>query len=84
MHNVQSDSRTKLHNVQKCFLLPSVTFAEALKQTPAAQIAAIVGCPERTVYAWRAGKRIPSDWVQRLVLDVVAKTKAEPALSLKT
>jgi len=43
-------------------------FVRELEPWSAAHIAEALGCPERTVYAWKMGERLPPEWVQRLVI----------------
>jgi|GEM_PF-5790672 len=53
----------------------TVDFVKSLEQWSAVKIAEILGCPERTVYSWKMGERLPPEWVQRLVLDRLKKVK---------
>ena len=50
-------------------------FVKAIEPWSVAQIAQILGCPERTVYAWRMGDRLPPEWVQRLVIARLKKAR---------
>lgn len=61
--------------MQFFFSIPQMDFVEALKPWSAAKIAEVLGCPERTVYAWRMGERLPPEWVQRLVLERMKRVK---------
>lgn len=54
-------------------------FGEALKPWSATRIAQALGCPERTVYAWRMNERLPPEWVQRLVLERLRRIKPDHA-----
>lgn len=44
-------------------------FVEALRPWSVPKIIETLGCPERTVYAWKMGERLPAEWVQRLILE---------------
>jgi DNA-binding transcriptional regulator YiaG len=50
-------------------------FVRELEPWSAAHIAETLGCPERTVYSWKMGERLPPDWVQRLVIARLKKTR---------
>lgn len=50
-------------------------FVQELEPWSAAEIAKHLGCPERTVYAWRMGERLPPEWVQRLVIAYLKKKR---------
>lgn len=52
-------------------------FVTALKPWTVAKIVETLGCPERTVYSWRMGDRIPPEWVQRLVVERMKKVKPD-------
>lgn len=54
-----------------------MAFVDDLKPWMAAKIAEVLGCPERTVYAWRMGERLPPEWVQRLVLERMKRVKPD-------
>lgn len=54
-----------------------MAFLDDLKHWTAAKIAETIGCPERTVYAWRKGERLPPEWVQRLVLERMKRVKPD-------
>jgi succinate dehydrogenase flavin-adding protein (antitoxin of CptAB toxin-antitoxin module) len=51
-------------------------FVKELEKWSAAKIARVLECPERTVYAWKMGDRLPPEWVQKLVLDRLRRVKA--------
>jgi len=48
-------------------------FVTEIKTRPVAELAAAIGAPERTIYSWKMGERLPPDWVQRLVLKALKK-----------
>lgn len=50
-------------------------FVKAIAPFKAAQIVEILGCPERTAFAWLRGERLPPEWVQRLVLEKLKPVK---------
>lgn len=50
-------------------------FVSEIKARPAAEIVAAIGAPERTVYSWKMGERLPPEWVQRLVIAALKKKK---------
>lgn len=52
-----------------------MAFVDDLKPWSAAKIAEVLGCPERTVYAWRMDERLPPEWVQKLVLERMKRVK---------
>lgn len=52
-------------------------FPTALKPWSAAKIAKTLGCSERAAYFWKAGKRLPEPWEQRLILDRLEKVKPD-------
>lgn len=52
-------------------------FVEALKPWTVPKIVEILGCPERTVYSWRMGERLPPVWVQTLVVDRMKRVKPD-------
>lgn len=54
-----------------------MAFVDDLKPWSARLIARTLGCPERTVYAWRMGERLPPEWVQRLVLERMKRVKPD-------
>jgi hypothetical protein len=54
-----------------------MAFVDDLKQWSADKIAETLGCTPRAVYFWKAGTRLPPDWVQRLVLDRMKRVKSD-------
>lgn len=46
-----------------------MNFAQQLAKATAGEIAALLHCPIRIVYAWKAGQRQPRPWVQHLILE---------------
>jgi hypothetical protein len=48
-------------------------FVSEIKARPVAEIVSAIGAPERTVYSWKMGDRLPPDWVQRLILKALKK-----------
>lgn len=52
-------------------------FVTGLKPWTVAKIVEVIGVPERTVYSWRMGERLPPPWVQRLVLDRMKRVKPD-------
>lgn len=52
-------------------------FVEALKPWTVPKLVEILGCPERTVYSWRMGERLPPEWVQRLVIERMKRVKSD-------
>lgn len=57
-------------------------FVELVRSIPVGDIVASLGAPERTVYSWRMGDRLPPEWVQRLVVARL-KRRAQPAARAK-
>ena len=43
-------------------------FKDRLKPWTANKLIEVIGCPERTAYAWKSGYKVPHAWVQALVL----------------
>jgi antitoxin HicB len=52
-------------------------FVKALEPWTVPKIVEILGVPERTVYSWRMGERLPPEWVQRLVLERMKRVKPD-------
>jgi antitoxin HicB len=52
-------------------------FPKELAAWSAAKIAEILGCTERAAYFWKAGKRLPPEWVQKLVTDRMKRVKPD-------
>lgn len=52
-------------------------FPTALKPWSAAKIAETIGCSERVAYFWKAGKRAPEPWSQKLILDRLKRVKSD-------
>lgn len=52
-------------------------FVKALEPWTVPKIVEVLGVPERTVYSWRMGERLPPDWVQRLVLERMKRVKPD-------
>jgi hypothetical protein len=50
-------------------------FVEALKPWSADKIAETLGCTPRAAYFWKAGKRLPPEWAQKLVVDRMKRVK---------
>lgn len=50
-------------------------FPAEIKKFSAADIVRVIGCPERTAYSWIMGEKAPVDWVQRLVLRALIRTR---------
>ena len=50
-------------------------FVRELEPWSAAHIAETLGCPERTIYAWKKGERLPPEWAQRLVIARLKRTR---------
>lgn len=46
-----------------------MNFAQQLAKATASEIAVLLHCPIRIVYAWKAGQRQPRPWVQYLILE---------------
>lgn len=57
-------------------------FVEIVRGRSVAEIVELLGAPERTVYSWRMGERLPPEWVQRLVVARL-KRRAQPAARAK-
>lgn len=55
------------------FLVGGMDFVTEIKARPVAELVAAIGAPERTIYSWKMGERLPPDWVQRLVLKALKK-----------
>lgn len=72
---MQLYARIKLHSVQYFFRVYRMGFVEALKPWSAVKIAETLGCPERTVYAWKMAERLPPEWLQRLIIDRMKRVK---------
>jgi hypothetical protein len=50
-------------------------FQDALQKWTPREIADALGCPLRTAYKWRDGERVPPDWLCRLILAHLKKSK---------
>jgi hypothetical protein len=48
-------------------------FVTEIKTRPVAELVAAIGAPERTIYSWKMGERLPPEWVQRLILKALKK-----------
>ena len=48
-------------------------FLTEIKARPAAEIVAAIRAPERTVYSWKMGERLPPAWVQWLILKSLSR-----------
>lgn len=57
----------------------AMNFVTALKPWSVAKLVEVLGCPERTVYSWRMGDRLPPEWVQRLILERMKRVKPDSA-----
>ena len=54
-----------------------MNFVTALKPWSVAKLVEVLGVPERTVYSWRMGDRLPPEWVQRLILERMKRVKPD-------
>ncbi len=50
---------------------PAMSFSEEIAALPVAQVVAALGCPAKTVYEWRTGRRKPPHWQQRHFLRAI-------------
>lgn len=61
-----------------------MAFVDDLKPWTVAKLCETLGVPERTVYSWRMGERLPAPWVQRLILDRMKRVKPDAEESRKS
>jgi len=59
-------------------------FLKAIEPWSAPKIAETLECPQRIVYAWKAGERHPRPWVQKLILDRMKRVKPDVEESRKS
>jgi len=50
-------------------------FPAEIKKFTASDIVRVIGCPERTAYSWIMGEKFPAEWVQRLILKALKRTR---------
>lgn len=61
-----------------------MAFVDDLKPWSVAKTCEVLGIPERTVYSWRMGERLPPEWVQRLVVERMKRVKPDAQESRKS
>jgi hypothetical protein len=54
-----------------------MAFVDDLKPWTADKIAETLGCTPRAVYFWKAGTRLPPEWVQKLIVDRLKRVKPD-------
>ncbi len=53
-------------------------FVSEINAYPVAKIAAALGAPERTIYAYKMGERLPPVWVQHLIVREIRRKRISP------
>jgi len=50
-------------------------FTTEIQKFAVTDIVRVIGCPERTAYSWIMGEKAPVEWVQKLVLRALSRTR---------